>query len=399
MEDPPGVRIFMIKINLKRSIPFLFLAAAAGAAFRAQDAPDIKTRLQSVMDAAQAGGTFAGITAGVVLPDGASFGLAAGVSDRETKTPMKPSDRLLMGSVGKTYVAAVALQLIEEGKISLEDKISAWLGREPWFPRLPNGEGATIRHLMTHTSGLVRYEFQEKFTNDLTRQAAKAWKPEELLAYILDLEPPFAPGQGWEYSDTNYIVLGLILERAGGAPYYDLLKKRVLNPLKLDDTVPSDSRNIPGLVQGYAGPGNPFGGTDAMIKDGLFAINPQFEWTGGGLASTAEDLARWAKFLYEGNAFNPALVATMVGAAVPARLGPDVKYGLGVIIRPTPLGPGWGHSGFFPGYLTEMMYFPDHRLAVAVQVNSGVPREIGKPLLRILYDLAAAAIIQVKKSA
>ena len=139
----------------------------------------------------------------------------------------------------------------------------------------------TIRHLMTHTSGLVRYEFQEKFTADLTRQPDKSWQPEELISYILDLTPPFAPGAGWEYSDTNYIVLGMILERAGKAPYYDLLRDRILGPLKLKDTVPSTGRTIPGLVQGYAGPQNPFGGTDAMIKDGRFAINPQFEWTGG----------------------------------------------------------------------------------------------------------------------
>jgi D-alanyl-D-alanine carboxypeptidase len=382
----------MKKIRLNHSIAVLVLAATLSGALPAQAPPDLKARLQSVLDAALAGGKFAGMTAGIVLADGTPIGLAAGLSDREAKIPMKPSDRLLMGSVGKTYVAAVALQMIGEGKIGLEDKISKWLGQEPWFSRLPNGGEATIRHLMTHTSGLVRYEFQEKFTTDLTRQPLKVWKPEELLSYVLDMKPPFAPGQGWEYSDTNYIVLGLILERAGGAPYYELLRSRILNPLKLVDTVPSDSRKIPGLVQGYAGPQNPFGGTDAMIdKDGFFVFNPQFEWTGGGLACTAEDLARWGKLLYEGKAFRPEFMATMVDAAVPARLGPNTKYGLGVIVRTTPLGPGWGHSGFFPGYLTEMMYFPDHKIAVAVQFNTGVPRDIGKSPLRILYDLAAAA--------
>ena len=352
--------------------------------------PRLKARLQAVLDAVAAAAKSPGVTAGVVLADGTSFGLAAGLADREAKIPLKPSDRLLMGSVGKTYVAAVALQLLGEGKIHLEDKIEAWLGKEAWFPRLPNGHEATIRHLMTHTSGLVRYEFQEKFMADLTRQPDKVWTPAELLSYILDLTPPFAPGQGWEYSDTNYIVLGLILEKAGKAPYYDMLRKRILGPLKLTDTVPSDSRRIPGLAQGYAGPGNPFGGTDAMIKDGVFAVNPQFEWTGGGLACTALDLARWAKLLYEGKAFPAGLVKTMIDEAVPAQLGRDAKYGLGVIVRPTPLGMSWGHSGFFPGYLTEMMYFPDHKLAVAVQFNTSVPRDIGKSPLRVLLDLATA---------
>lgn len=365
-------------------------ASLASAQAPAQDAAALKARLQSVLDAVAAAEKSPGVSAGVVLADGTVIGLAAGLADRETKTPLKPSDRLLSGSVGKTYVAAVALQLLGEGKIRLEDKVEAWLGKEPWFPRLPNGGEATVRHLMTHTSGLVRYEFQEKFTVDLTSQPAKVWAPQELLSYILDLKPPFAPGQGWEYSDTNYIVLGLILEKAGGAPYYDLLRKRILGPLKLADTVPSDSRTIPGLVQGYAGPGNPFGGTDAMIKDGVFAINPQFEWTGGGLACTTPDLARWAKLMYEGQAFAPELVKTMIDEAVPARLGRDTKYGLGVIVRPTPLGTSWGHSGYFPGYLTEMMYFPDHKLAVAVQFNTSYARDIGQAPLRVLLDLAQA---------
>jgi D-alanyl-D-alanine carboxypeptidase len=383
----------MKKNHFNRAIVIFVLAGMLAAAHPAQTPPELQARLQAVLDTALAGGKFAGMTAGIVLADGTPIALAAGLSDREAKIPMKSADRLLMGSVGKTYVAAVALQMMGEGKIGLEDKISKWLGQEPWFSRLPNGGEATIRHLMTHSSGLVRYEFQEKFTTDLTRQPLKVWKPEELLSYVLDMNPPFAPGQGWEYSDTNYIVLGLILERAGGAPYYELLRSRILIPLKLADTVPSDSRKIPGLIQGYAGPQNPFGGTDAMIgKDGLFVINPQFEWTGGGLACAAEDLARWGKLLYEGKAFRPEDVATMVDAAVPARLGPNTKYGLGVIVRTTPLGPGWGHSGFFPGYLTEMMYFPDHKIAVAVQFNTSVPRDIGKSAIRILYDLVAAAI-------
>jgi len=178
---------------------------------------DLKPRLQAVLDPIAAGEKHVGVSAGLVLADGTTIALTAGLADREAAVPLRPSDRLLMGSVGKTYVAAVALQLIGEGKLRLEDKISDWLGAEPWFRRLPNGGEATVRHLMTHTSGLVRYEFQEAFTADLTRQPAKVWTPEELLSYILGQRPPFAPGAGWEYSDTNYIVLGLILEKAGKA--------------------------------------------------------------------------------------------------------------------------------------------------------------------------------------
>jgi D-alanyl-D-alanine carboxypeptidase len=161
----------------------------------------------------------------------------------------------------------------------------------------------------------------------------------------------------------------MIIERLTGNTYYDELRKRVLEPLGLGNTVPTDSRRVPGLVQGYAGVNNPFQLPEAVIADGQFAINPQFEWTGGGIASTAEDLARWGWLLYEGRAFDPSLLPTMLDA-VESRLGPNVGYGLGVIVRPTPLGVSWGHSGFFPGYLAEMAYFPDHRVCIAVQVNS-----------------------------
>jgi len=243
---------------------------------------------------------------------------------------------------------------------------------------------------MTHTSGLVRYEMNPKFTADLRANPDKAWTPEEEIAYLLDATPPFAAGQGWDYSDTNYIVLGMIMEKATGTPYIDLLRGRVLRPLGLEDTFPVTSRVVPGLVQGYAGPGNPFGGTDEMISGGRFAFNPQFEWTGGGVVSTAADLARWAKALYEGRAFDPSLLPAMLDG-VPADLGPGSEYGLGVIIRPTPLGISYGHSGFFPGYLTEMMYFPEHGIAVAAQVNTSVGQAVGKSMTRVVLDLAAIA--------
>ncbi len=358
---------------------------------RAADAAQLKARLQQKLDEWREAAKFPGATVGVALADGTAFGLATGVSDRAANKPMTTADRLLQGSVGKTYVAAVALQLINEGKFSLEDKLEKYLGKEPWFARLPNARDITVRNLMNHTSGLVRYEFNERFIADLSKNPGKVWKPEEEVAYILDTKAPFAAGQGWDYSDTNYIVLGMLVERVTKTSYYELVKKRVLKPLKLNDTVPSDSRRIPGLAQGYAGAQNPFGVSDAMLANGEFVINPQFEWTGGGMASTALDLARWAKLLYEGKAFAPSLLPEMFNG-VPARVGPETKYGLGVIIRPTKLGLAYGHSGFFPGYLTEMYYFPAHKFALAVQVNTSV--RLSKPPLRALLELAEIVAAQ-----
>jgi D-alanyl-D-alanine carboxypeptidase len=386
------------------AVPLFSLAASQ------QPAPstaELQQRLQAKFEELHKVGNFPGGTAGLVLADGTSFGIAVGVSDRTARTPMKPTDRLLLGSVGKTYAAAVAIQMIHEGRFSLDDTLDRFFAREAWFPRIANASKITVRHLMTHTSGLVRYEFNPKFTEDLSANPDKVWTGPDRLAYLFDANPPFAPGEGWEYSDTNYIVLGMIIEKisndvpaeagrnavpaeAGnytGGVYYEELRKRILGPHGLKDTVPADSRTVPGLVQGYAGEKNPFGGADEMIKDGRFAVNPQFEWTGGGLAVTALDLAKWGKLLYEGKAFDPSMLPVMLEGPQ-AKLGPESRYGLGVIIRPSPLGTTYGHSGFMPGYMTELVYFPDLKVSVAVQVNTSAPRATGRPLRTFTIEFA-----------
>jgi D-alanyl-D-alanine carboxypeptidase len=347
----------------------------------------LKIALQARLDEWHKAGKFPGATLGVVLPDGESFGLAVGYSDREARTPMKPTDRMLAGSVGKTFAAATALQLVKEGKIGLDDKVEKYLGGEPWFSRLPNAKDITVRQLMNHTSGLVRYEFKPQFTKDLTANPEKVWKPVELVAYLLNEKPPFEAGKGWDYSDTNYIVLGMIIEKVTGRKFYDEASRRLLKPLKLKDTIPQDGLKLKGVVQGYAGPNNPFGGKDAMIHEGRFTINPQFEWTGGGFASTAQDLARWAKMMYEGRAYSPDLLPQVLDGVSAPMLGRETKYGLGVIVRKTSAGTSYGHSGFFPGYMTDMMYFPDSKIAIAVQVNTSVGRDLGKPLSRVLVEM------------
>lgn len=365
----------------------LLLNISVHAQTRASNTTALEAALQLKLDEWHKAGSFPGATLGVMLANGESFGLAVGFSNRETRTPLRPTDRMLAGSVGKTFAAATALQLIKEGKIGLDDKIEKYLGREPWFSRLPNAKDITVRQLMNHSSGLVRYEFKDQFTKDLTANPEKMWKPRELVAYLLGEKPPFAAGQGWDYSDTNYIVLGMIIEKVTGKKFYDEANKRLLKPLKLTDTIPQDGPRLKGVVQGYAGPNNPFGGTDAMIVNGKFAINPQFEWTGGGYASTAHDLARWARMLYDGRAFSRDLLPQVVDGVAAPMLGRETKYGLGVIIRKTTIGTSYGHSGFFPGYMTDMMYFPEYKIAIAVQVNTSVGRSLGKPLGRVLVEM------------
>ena len=380
----------MMKLLKVLVFAFALLGTAVSAqkAVVATGANVLKKDIQAKLDEWHKAGKFPGATLGVVLADGESFGLAVGYSDRDSKTPMKPTDRMLAGSTGKTFAAALALQLVKDGKIGLDDKVEKYLGDRPWFGRLPNAKDITIRQLMNHTSGLVRYEFKKEFTDFLTANPYKVWTPEDRLAYLFDSKAEFEAGKGWDYSDTNYIVLGMIIEKVTGKVFFDEATKRYVKKLKLANTIPQTGPELKGVVQGYAGPNNPFGGKDAMIENGKFIVNPQLEWTGGGWASTGEDLARWAKALYEGKAVDQSMVALMVDG-VPAKLGPNVKYGLGAIIRPTAAGLTYGHSGFFPGYLTDMMYFPEKKIAIAVQVNSSAPQIFGgKPPGRLIAEIA-----------
>jgi D-alanyl-D-alanine carboxypeptidase len=392
----------MIRRMLRRFSPLLLAVITASVVHLQGQQPSpqapapLRDALQRRFEELHKGGSFPGGTAGFVLADGTSFGIAVGISDRTAGTPMKPTDRLLLGSVGKTYASAVALQMIAEGKFTLDDTLDRFFGKEPWFGRIANAGAITVRHVMTHTSGLVRYEFNPKFTKDLSAQPDKVWSGVDRLSYLFDATPPFAPGAGWEYSDTNYIVLGMIIEQVAKASYYDELRRRILVPFALKDTVPADSRTVAGLVQGYAGPNNPFGGRDEMITDGRFAVNPQFEWTGGGLAVTALDLARWGKLLYEGKVLDAAMTARLL-EGVPSKLGPEAKYGLGVIIRPSPLGITYGHSGFMPGYQTELVYFPDLKASIAVQVNSSAPRSTGRGLRAFVMEFAEILSAQAPK--
>lgn len=162
-------------------IVFGFLLIAAAAAQSPSFASDLvqrRQRLQAKLDALHAAGQFPGATAGFVLADGSPFGLATGFSDKTKKIRMTPADLMLQGSVGKTYVAATALQLVHEGKINLDDKIEKYLGNESWFARLPNARDITVRMLMNHTSGLMRYEFREQFTAANARRRSRQARPE-----------------------------------------------------------------------------------------------------------------------------------------------------------------------------------------------------------------------------
>jgi D-alanyl-D-alanine carboxypeptidase len=315
------------------------------------DLSAIRSSLHSKLEELHRDATFPGVTVGFVLPDGRSGSVSVGLADVENKTPLKPSDRMLAGSIGKTYVSAGILQVVAEGKIDLDSKIERWLGSEPWFSRLPNAKDITLRMLMTHSSGIPEHVLNKDFIAEMRKDPDRIWKPAELIAYIFDAKPLFPAGQGWSYADTNYIIAGMIFERVTGKTVYGEVERRILKPLKLERTIPSDRRTLPDVITGYSMPNSPFGFEGRVIRDGKFIINPQMEWTGGGFASTAEDLARWAKLLYEGKVLKKEMLDQMlngVDAKEGRGSGAGNKYGLAVQIRPSEWGTSYGHGGWFP---------------------------------------------------
>ena len=261
-----------------------------------EDLSALRERLKAKLEESHQAASFPGATVGFVLPDGRSGSVSVGLADVEKKTLLKPSDRMLAGSIGKTYVSAVMLQLVQEEKISLDTKIERWFGGDAWFPRLPNAKDITLRMLMNHSSGIPEHVLNKDFIAEMRNDPDRIWKPEELLTYILDAKPLFPAGKGWSYADTNYILVGMIFERITRKTVYGEVQRRILTPLKLERTIPSDRRVLTDVITGYSMPNSPFGFEGRVIVDGKFIINPQMEWTGGGFASTAEDLARGPNF-------------------------------------------------------------------------------------------------------
>lgn len=362
-----------------------------------EDLRALQLRLKAKLEELFAQSSVPGVSASIVLPEGHVMPFVVGLADKEAKKPMSVLTLMIQGSVGKTYVAAIAMQMIHDKKLNLEEKVSKYLGQESWLEKLPNAADVTVKMLMNHTSGIMRYELDPKFTDDLTRQPTKLWTPAERISYVLGKKPRFPAGQGWDYSDTNYIVLGMIIEKITGKSIEELIRTKLLEPLSLKQTMSSDRLTIPGLAQGYAGPQNPFGGKELMLNaDGSMIVNPQFEWTGGGMASTTGDLARWGKLMYEGKAFDPSMLPIMLEGVKAPMLGRDAQYGLGVILRPTPHGKTYGHSGFFPGYMTELMYWPEKKVAVAVQVNSSEFQKVKPRLVQWCVELGGVVIAPSK---
>jgi D-alanyl-D-alanine carboxypeptidase len=292
---------------------------------------------------------------------------SAGEARLGTGRPVPVNGRFRVGSITKSFVATVVLQLSAERRLRLDDPI------ERHLPGLvPGGAGITVRQLLNHTSGIFNYtEDSEALplvgAEFLAQTRFRTYRPEQLVRIATAHPPYFPPGQGWHYSNTNYILAGLIIEKVTGRPYGHEVERRIIRPLGLRHTyVPGRSPFVPGPhAHGYLGP---YAGEDPELRTvDITNVNPTWAWAAGEIISTTADLNRFYTALFGGRLLRPAQLAEM-RATVPVE--PGYSYGLGVYSLDLPCGGRlWGHDGGIHGYLTWSLHSEDGRRHLTLSVN------------------------------
>ncbi len=366
----PIIVFILIVLAQYVSIPDIFRVRP-----RIEAASNRSENFQSTLDALWTKHGFPGATAAYVLPDGETGAASAGLADMETGAPATVQTRMLSASIGKTFVAATAVALAQEGSVDLDIPVSRWLGDRSWFDRLPNHDSITMRHLLTHGSGLPDHVHTDRFAAEVARrwpEKDNPFPPEALIEFILDTPPLFEAGKGWAYTDTGYILAGLVIESVIGRSYYSEIEERFLAPLGLKMTTPAVRRSMPGLAAGYTAPDNAFGfPRKTTTGKGMLAWHPGLEWTGGGLVSNSSDLARWGAALFGGRVLPKNGLNDLLDAAPISPDTPNIRYGAGVAVYETgPFGPVYGHGGWIPGYCSSLRYYPDYGITIAFQINT-----------------------------
>jgi D-alanyl-D-alanine carboxypeptidase len=303
---------------------------------------------------------------------------AAGWSDIEAAEPMRTWHRLLGASIGKSFVGALCVKLSQAGVLGLDDKIGKWVGDRSWFGGLPGAQDITLKMLLNHSSGLQDHVYQPGYLEKRTRPEDPDWivPHDDKIALVSGIPGRFAPGTGFNYTDTEYLIAGLIIERATGRVYYDLLRETLLEPFGLEFTSPSDRRRLTGLAAGYMSDNDPFrrsGMPNKVMQDGALLYHPGNEWTGGGVITNPQDLVVWAQRLFSGAVLGPEGTRQIMDAAIPEPLElPWRRYGLGAMEFEATGRLLYGHWGNMPGYSGLMCYAPTEDLAFALQVNTTV---------------------------
>jgi D-alanyl-D-alanine carboxypeptidase len=308
-----------------------------------------------------------GVVAAVQTPEDTWVG-TLGVADLASEEPMTPDVHHRIGSVTKTFTISLLLQAADEGLLSLDDTI------EQYVDGVPNGDEITLRQMANMTSGIASYTEDEQWQNEVFSDTSRVWTPEELAQIGIEDSPLFDPGTEFHYSNTNTVLLGLVLEQVTSQPIGELYRERIIEPLGLQgtsfpDADPSlrDPHDQGYTLQGQSG-GEPVDATN---------WNPSWAWTAGAMISTMEDLLAYGRALGTGEGLLPPeqqaeRLDSFVSDVPPLNQSPlngDLGYGLGLMND-----QGWiGHNGELPGYNTYLLYHPELDATVAVVVNSDIP--------------------------
>src|SRR5215203_7072446 len=304
-----------------------------------------------------------GVVAAVQTPE-YTWVETRGVADRTSEELMTPDVHQRIGSVNKTFTVSLLLQAAAEGLLSLDDTI------DQYVEGVPNGDEITLRQMANMTSGIASYTFNEQFQEDLVSDPQRIWTPEELVQIGIEDSPAFDPGTEFQYSNTNTVLLGLVLEQATGRPIGDLYREGIIEPLGLQETSfpeREDSSLPDPQAHGY---------TLQIQDDGepgeVTNLNPSWGWTAGAMISTVEDLLVYGRALGTGEGLLPPeqqaeRLDSFLGGPPP--LSADKDYGIGLVND-----HGWlGHTGELPGYNTAVYYHPELDATMVVEINSDIP--------------------------
>ena len=308
-----------------------------------------------------------GISASILFADGSVWHGAAGMADVAAKRKVTDDTAFPVASISKTFTAALILSLAEDGRLDLDTSVRSYL------PTLGISRAITVRQLLDHTSGLRDFYFHPRIDKALLTKPAQVWDAARSLTFVG--KPYGKPGTIWHYSNTNYLILGLVAEAVGDGSVAAQLRARFLTPLGLDRTFYQAVEKPSGpLVRNYR-----FVGTDPKLpaidlSDGSsiapFTSVVTAAGAAGSIASTSGDLARWARSLYGGTALSPGARAEMIGDVVrTAPYKPTVAYGLGVQSVRIAGHPTLGHSGRFLGARSVIRWLTDEHVAIAVVTN------------------------------
>ncbi|MGW7448652.1 serine hydrolase domain-containing protein [Kitasatospora sp. NPDC054795] len=324
---------------------------------------DVMNQLDTAIKQVMSEVSIPGVIVGYTAPDG-SYQRTFGVADKDSGAPMSADMYMRIGSVSKTFTATGILRLVDQGKLGLDDPISKYV------PTVPGGDGITLRQLGEMRSGLFNYtldsDFQQVFFNDPNRP----FTPDQLLAYAFKHPANFAPGAQFEYSNTNLILLGLVVEKVGGQPLQDFLNQQVFAPAGLSKTsLPTDAAFPDPHAHGYTNQ------TASGAVEDSTTWNPSWGWAAGAVISSLADLQTWSKVLATGEPLiKPATQAERL-KFVPVGPTPDLGYGFGVFTT-----HGWiGHNGSLPGYESVVIYLPQAKASLAILLNTDIPHDGSEP--------------------